>query len=85
MCRRTCLGALCHVWVESISMYHSHAPVFGLVLSLASAESPVWGYLTADCREHRVFYPRCPMSLLVVDIEFVLPHRLYQAENLSAI
>lgn len=33
-----------------------HTLVFGLVLSLASAESPVWAYLTADCREHRVFF-----------------------------
>lgn len=33
-----------------------HTPVFGLVLSLASTESPVRAYLTADCREHRVFF-----------------------------
>lgn len=49
---------------NSISVYHSHTPVFGLVLSLASAESPVWVYLTADCGEHRVFCPAppCPYS-----------------------
>lgn len=42
------------------------ALLFGLALSLASAESPIWTYLTADCWEHRVFYsaPSCPYSLL---------------------
>lgn len=41
--------------------------LFGLVLSLASADSPVWGYLTADCREHGVFHPSlpCPYLLLI--------------------
>ena len=60
-------------WWTSIS----HALVFGLVLILASAESPVWAYITADCGEH--------MSLLTVDIDFVPSHRLYPGENMSAI
>lgn len=60
------LWAVCG-W-NSISVYHSHTPVFGLVLRLASAESPVWAYLTADCGERRVFYPAplCPYLLLIL-------------------
>lgn len=70
-----CTGALVWelrtqgVWVETyISAYHSHSPVFGLVLSLNAADSPVWAYLRADYEEHGVFYPTppCPYLLFIL-------------------
>lgn len=75
-------------WVETyISVYHSHSPVLGLVLSLDSADSPGWAYLRADYGEHGVFSPPLPrvLYLLTVCTDFVLPHRLYGAENTAGI
>lgn len=65
LCTGVLVWELCAVCGRnSISVYHSRAPVFGLVLSLASAESPVLAYLTADCGEQRVSYPAPPPHVL---------------------
>lgn len=54
------------VWVE---LYRCVSLVFGLVLRLASADSLVRAYLTADCGEHRICLPCNPMSLSTVDMD----------------
>lgn len=69
LCTGERVWELSAVWVESyISVYHSHSPVFGLVLSLDSADSLVWAYLRADYGEHGVFYPSppCPYLLFIL-------------------
>lgn len=86
LCTGERVWELSAVWVESyISVYHSHSPVFGLVLSLDSADSLVWAYLRADYGEHGVFYPSPPMSLLTVYIDFILLHRTYRVESASVL
>lgn len=68
LCTGELVWELRSVWVETyISAYRSHSPVFGLVLSLNSADSPVWAYLRADYGEHGVFYPTppCPYLLFI--------------------
>jgi len=84
-----CTGGL--VWdcwamrgCSSIRVYQSHT-VFGLVLSLASAESPAWALSNSWLQGTQGLLPCTPMSLLSVDIDFVPSHSLYQAKNMSAI
>lgn len=85
-----CTGGL--VWERcavcgwnSISVYHSHTPMFGLVLSLANAESPVWAYLTADCGEHWVFYPALPCPYFVLILILFPRTACTELKNMSAI
>lgn len=60
-------------WVETyISVYHSHSPVVGLVLSLDSADSPGWAYLRADYGEHGVFSPPLPHVLTYLLLALIL-------------
>lgn len=71
-------------WVETyISVYHSHSPVVGLVLSLDSADSPGWAYLRADYGEHGVFSPPSPPCpyLLTVCVDFCSPAQVVRSRK----
>lgn len=78
-------GLVWECWVvrgcDSIGVHHSRT-AFGLVLSLASADSPVWDRLQLTSENTGSFSPPCPHFLLILISSL---HGLYQAKNTWAI